>query len=106
MDDSELERFMIPVTGRDMRHVKVGDHVLRRFPGSDDFESGPTMELVATEVDNELIYCGPKGVGWSFDRTTGAEVDHDLRWGPMYGITGTFLVGLARHEPPCDERRD
>ena len=95
MDDSELERFMVTVTGRDMRHVKVGDRVLRKFPGQHDFESGFTVELVVTEVDDELIYCGPKGVGWSFDRLSGAEVDHDLRWGPMYGITGTFLVGVV-----------
>jgi hypothetical protein len=85
-----------------MRHVKPGDHVLRQFPGEHDFESGFRMELVVTEIDDELIYCGPRGTGWSFDRATGAEVDHDLRWGPMYGITGTFLVGLAGEKPAAD----
>lgn len=79
MDGSEIEGF--DVIGRDMRHVKVGDHVLRKFPGHEGFESGRTMELVVTEVDDVLIYCGPKGSGWSFDRATGAEVDHDFRWG-------------------------
>jgi hypothetical protein len=103
MDDPELERFTLNVTGRDMRHVKAGDRVLRQFPGSHDFDSGMRMELVVTEVDDELIYCGPQGVGWSFDRATGAEVDHDLRWGPMYGITGTFLVGLAEETSSTSE---
>jgi hypothetical protein len=93
MTDSEFEHFS--VTGRDMRHVKVGDRVLRKFPGSRDFESGTTIELLVTEVDDELIYCGPKGAGWSFDRATGIEVDHDLHWGPMYGVTGTLLVGVV-----------
>ncbi len=101
MDDPEFESFS--VTGRDMRHVKTGDHVLRKFPSPQDFESGPTMELVVTEVDDDLIYCGPKGTGWSFDRATGAEVDHDLRWGPMYGITGTFLIGLAEETQSASE---
>lgn len=86
----------------DMRHAKPGDHVLRQFPGERDFESGIQMKLVVTDIDDELIYCGPKGSGWTFDRATGAEVDHDLRWGPMYGITGTFLVGLADEGAPLD----
>jgi hypothetical protein len=102
MDDFESKNF-VNVTGRDMRHVKVGDHVLRKFSGSRDFESGATMELIVTEVDDELIYCGPKGIGWSFDRATGAEVDHDLRWGPIYGMTGTFLVGFADGNPSASE---
>jgi hypothetical protein len=63
------------------------------------------MELIVTEVDDQLIYCGPKGTGWTFDRLTGAEVDHDLRWGPMYGITGTFLVGIADEKPPTSDER-
>lgn len=80
-----------------MRHVKPGDKVRRQF--------GPVpgqliMVLLVTEVDDELIYCGPKGMGWSFDRATGAEVDHGLHWGPMYGVTGTFLIGVADPDAP------
>lgn len=96
MDESEF----FTVTVRDMQHIQVGDRVLRKFPGLQDFESGVAVELVVSEVDDELIYCGPKGAGWSFDRATGMEVDHDLRWGPTYGVTGTFLVGLAEERPP------
>jgi hypothetical protein len=102
MDESE---DYLTVTVHDMRHVKAGDYVLRKFPGLHDFESGMAVELVVTEVDDELIYCGPKGVGWSFDRATGMEVDHQLRWGPTYGLTGTFLVGLAEANPTESEDR-
>lgn len=63
------------------------------------------MVLQVTEVDDELIFCGPKGTGWSFDRATGAEVDHGLGWGPMYGRTGTFLIGLADETPSNGEER-
>jgi hypothetical protein len=79
----------------DMRHIKTGDKVKRQFGPT----PGPIMVLHVTEVDDELIYCGPKETGWSFDRATGAEVDHGLGWGPMYGMTGTFLIGLVDEEP-------
>ena len=32
---------------------------------------------------------------WTFDRATGAEIDHDLRWGPQYGATGSCLVEIV-----------
>lgn len=89
MTSSDSEHFRIAV--RDMRDVKVGERVPRQFPGEHDFESGATMTLTVTKVDDELIHCGL----WTFDRATGMEVDHDLRWGPMYGVTGTFLVERA-----------
>lgn len=101
MTESEPESFIVTV--RDMRHVKVGDRVLRKFPGLHDFESGPVVKLVVTDVDDDLIYCGSKGAVWSFDRATGMEVDHELGWGPAYGVTGTFLVGLAEDKPPKGE---
>jgi hypothetical protein len=75
-----------------MRHIKVGDPVVRQIGRSEVGQQPHQVELVVSEVDDELIYCGPRGEGWSFDRATGAEVDHDLGWGPQHGITGTFLV--------------
>jgi hypothetical protein len=55
--------------------------------------------LRVSSVDDELIHCGGEpGVGWSFDRVTGAEVDEELGWGPRYGITGSYLV----HDVPAD----
>jgi len=67
-------------------HIKAGDVVTRMLAGT------VPMQLRVTEVDEELIYCGTPGQGWSFDRQTGAEVDDDLGWGPAYGITGSFLT--------------
>lgn len=43
--------------------------------------------LRVTGITDDHIICGP----WVFDRTTGAEIDDDLHWGPKYGFTGTYL---------------
>ena len=40
--------------------------------------------LRVTEVNDQFIYCGPKNVGWKFDRDTGLEVDEDLTTTPSY----------------------
>lgn len=67
------------------RDIRPGDSVTRVLGGA-------PMRLVATEVDERFIYCGPPGVGWKFDRDTGVEVDEDLGWGPAEGFTGSYLV--------------
>jgi hypothetical protein len=64
-------------------YIKPGDTVIRILGGV------LPMPMQVTVVDDTLIHCG----GWTFDRETGAEVDHDLGWGPEYGVTGTYLVG-------------
>jgi hypothetical protein len=76
-----------PVT--DFAQVRAGDVVTRLLGGS-------PMALKVTAVDERLIYCGRPGVGWSFDRTTGVEVDEELGWGPQFGITGSYLVAARR----------
>jgi len=63
--------------------IKIGDRVGRQM-GND----GPIMWLTVTDVGTEVIYCNL----WMFDRKTGAEIDHDLRWGPEYGRTGSYIV--------------
>jgi hypothetical protein len=70
------------------RHVKVGDTVTRMLAGQ------IPMKLGVTKVDDDLIYCGfaDPEQAWTFDRDTGAEVDDDLRWGPQYRRTGSYLV--------------
>jgi len=65
-------------------HIKKGDAVTRMLAGT------IPMTLRVTQVDDKLIHCGP----WTFDRFTGAEVDHDLQWGPQYGITGSYLTEI------------
>ena len=69
-------------------YVRVGDTVRRMLAGT------VPMDLKVTEVDETLIYCGARDMGWTFDRRTGAEVDTDLGWGPEEGITGSYLVGV------------
>ena len=73
------------MTRRTFEYVTAGDVVTRILGGA-------PMRLTVTSVDDELIHCGEPGVGWSFDRVTGVEVDHELGWGPMYGIAGSYLV--------------
>ena len=76
-----------PIT--DLTQIRAGDVVSRLLGGT-------PMDLKVTLVDEKLIYCGKPGVGWSFDRTTGAEVDEEIGWGPQFGITGSYLVAARR----------
>lgn len=69
----------------DFRHVKVGDLVVRLLAGE------LPMELVVTDVSDEVIVCGGPA-GWRFDRATGIEVDEELGWGPQFGISGSYLI--------------
>lgn len=62
--------------------IKVGDRVGRQMT-----EDGPVMWLTVTDVDDTIIHCNL----WTFDRETGAEIDHDLQWGPEYGRTGSYI---------------
>jgi hypothetical protein len=63
-----------------LKELAVGDRVVRMLAGT------IPMELVVTAVTEERIICG----AWEFDRTTGAEIDEDLGWGPQG--TGSYLV--------------
>lgn len=62
--------------------LKVGDEVTRVLGGE------VFMALQVTELTDKLITCGD----WTFDRATGAEIDEYFRWGPEYGVTGSFLL--------------
>jgi hypothetical protein len=75
----EVSPYVRPMT---FHHIKRGDTVVRILGGV------LPMRMQVTDVDDTLIHCG----SWTFDRATGAEVDHDLGWGPQYGVTGTYLV--------------
>lgn len=70
-------------------HVREGDLVTRLVAGR------LPVRLRITKIDQTLIYCGGTDESaWMFDRRTGAEVDHDLHWGPLYGRTGSYLVPM------------
>jgi len=61
--------------------IKVGDVVVRVLGGSVE------MSLEVTSLSSDRIVCGD----WEFDRTTGAEIDDYLNWGPPPKITGSYL---------------
>jgi len=82
---------------RDFSYVKVGDVVLRMLSGA------VPMKLIVSEVTDTLILCGPKDVGWAFERRSGAEVDEELGWGVrdkngVLSPTGSFLVPYEHKE--------
>lgn len=47
----------------------------------------PVKIIVSEVTDTEILTVG----GWKFCRSTGAEIDEDLGWGPDT-YTGSFLV--------------
>lgn len=56
------------------------------------------MKMVVTSIENSIITCAALqddgstfNGGWTFDESTLAEIDEDLKWGPKYGVTGSFL---------------
>ena len=72
--------------------MQTGDKVVRMLAGT------VPMDMVVTKIENGVITCAavqPNGSqfdgGWTFDEATGAEIDHELSWGPQYGATGSFL---------------
>lgn len=79
----------------DFRAVQVGDRVVRLLAGE------LPMELLVTEVTDDLIVCGG-AAGWTFDRVTGIEIDEELGWGPQFGITGSYLVLAEGGDLPRD----
>jgi hypothetical protein len=62
--------------------IEAGDKVVRWLAGQ------IPMPLKVTRVTDTVVECGP----WTFDRTTGAEIDDDLGWGPPPRMTGSFIV--------------
>jgi hypothetical protein len=80
------------VNRRTFEHIRAGDVVCRMLAGA-------PMRLRVTAVDAELIWCGEPGAGWSFDRVTGVEIDHEIGWGPQYGISGSYLVHEDEPDP-------
>jgi hypothetical protein len=61
--------------------LRVGDTVTRMLAGV------VPMQLRITAMDDSLITCG----AWTFNRSTGGEVDADLGWDGVCH-TGSFLT--------------
>lgn len=71
--------------------IRVGDKIGRQIG---DGAFGDVMWLTVTEVTETEIHCN----AWCFDRASGAEIDHDLQWGPEYGRTGSYIVRVQQME--------
>lgn len=78
----DLDSQRIPIFPEDvewLKNLRVGDPVTRWFALS-------PLDLTVTAIGpGPLLWAGP----WSFDPTTGAEVDEDLGWGNE--VTGSFI---------------
>lgn len=93
---SDNVRFLDANTIIWLATLKVGDLVGRNLGGA------ALMLLKVTAITDDLIVCG----AWTFDIRTGDEVDDDLRWGPKYGITGSYLLPPDNVLPGIMERVD
>jgi hypothetical protein len=81
----------------DTTHLRPGDTVTRLLAGQ------IPMRMVVLRVVGDVLYCAPaqmtpkvavrQNLIWTFDRSTGVEIDGFLGWGPAFGISGSFLVG-------------
>lgn len=71
----------------EQRPIKPGDWALRNLAGA-------VMRLKITEVTDTRIKCGE----WEFDKSTGAEIDEFLNWGPPPLTTGSAIVAVVRTE--------
>lgn len=60
--------------------IEIGQSVTRVLAGEIE------MQLRVTAITEDRIICG----GWEFDKSTGAEIDDDLGWGPTF--TGSYIV--------------
>jgi hypothetical protein len=65
--------------------LKVGDMVTRMLAGT------IPMELRVTEITDTEILCGPRNVGYMFDKATGYEIDEELGWGSPPRMSGSFI---------------
>lgn len=73
-----------------MLDVSINEILIRKLGGVLD------MEMRVVKIEDGVIHCTAvdeptQDITWEFDQVTGAEIDEDLRWGPKYGVTGSFL---------------
>lgn len=76
-------------------HLKLGDRVFRMLGGAVTME----MQVTGINLNDNTVTCGvvmPNGDvfegDWTFDRNSGVEEDHELKWGVQFGRTGSYLV--------------
>jgi len=78
------------VPRHDCHDIRVGDVVVRMLAGE------IPMELTVSAVRDDVFLCAVPGLpvdeGWTFDRTTGMEVDDELMSGPRWGICISWIA--------------
>lgn len=77
--------------------IKVGDSIGRQMKEATAFGED-VIWLTVTEVTETSIFCN----AWEFCRETGAEIDHDLQWGPEYGKTGSYITRIKQTAIPVE----
>lgn len=77
--------------------IAVGDSIGRQTKEGTAF-GDTVIWLTVTEVTETSIFCNR----WEFCRETGAEIDHDLGWGPDYGKTGAFITRIKQVAIPVE----
>ena len=68
----------------EFENLRVGDVVVRMLAGT------LPMKLQVSDITDQLIVCS----AWQFDRSTGAEIDEELGWGPPPLMTGSYIDPL------------
>ena len=68
---------------------EVGEFIVRDM-------AGICMTLRVTSITDDRIYCGEPGIGYCFDRATGAEIDEELGWGPYFGVSGSRIIDIVK----------
>jgi hypothetical protein len=70
---------------KSLSEIKQGDVVYRYLAGTIE------IPLNVQSVQNGVIDCG-----WTFDQSTGAEIDDYLNWGPPPKRTGSYILAEKR----------
>lgn len=83
----------------DITQLKPGDFVTRLLANT------IPVPMRVVRVDDIVVCCTQRdipsevalrrGLIWTFDKETGAEIDDDLGWGPAHGVTGSQLLPTA-----------
>lgn len=80
---------------RELTELKEGDRVRRLLSSA-----AIPMDLWVVRVDGDIIHCAlrqgetDEGSIYTFDKHSGVEIDERFGWGPQYGQTGSWLVGV------------
>lgn len=76
-----------------LSELQIGDIITRWISVNGEMQK--FMDLVVVGVTDKLVMASVSPEfpdHWTFDKTEGVEVDHELGWGPQYGVSGTVIA--------------